>query len=181
MVKFFVFVFLLSSCATILSPRQMFDEVNTFYTFQDVSGRYFLNKQIKIHSNKLISRSRIFSINRPDKELEKSLTVTSIKDGAEPLQGQFTIWLKKEENSSQITLDKAQKKLSVRTKEGSTIKQENYDLPTESQICFYGQLIECLYMSKNIREALKKEISLTIIWEGYPFYQELHKIGRAHV
>ncbi len=179
---FFIFFFVLS-CAGLPRMGSPLKDVNTFYTFQDGSGRYFLKKEIKHLDNKLVSRSRIYSLQQPDKELEKSVTASVIKEKqVHPVQSSFSIWFNKKENKSIIKIDRKENLLLSRLVKPVEKEIEQFDFPSSIPVCFYGQLIECLYLGGNLEKAMSEEINIMIIWDGYPFYQELYEgmVGKVY-
>ena len=173
-----------ASCASQSSLKTKLDSGKDTFVLTDPSGRYFVTREVKVQNRKLISRTKVFSIENRKQSLETSVAVSKIgvsKDKRNsallPEASQFAVWLEKSRYTSQIRIDKNTKKFKVKTKspEDKWNGLKLFDIPKARYFCFFSQLPDCLIMQNLLLKARQKKIPIYIIWDNFPFHSEQYE------
>lgn len=185
--KIFIYCFLLifSGCSRFKARGQR-QEGKTLYSYTDVSGKFNLSREQKLLNQKLITRTQLSSSDT-GKPLEKSIMVSqlgSIQDkGARlvvlrPEASEFTIWLEGKKYSSVMKLDTKKKAmhLDLDSPEEKWKGSQTVPFPSGRAFCFYNQIPDCLYHNQFLKLAMErknKTFSFVVIWDNYPYVQDL--------
>lgn len=187
MKSFLSIVFLLTftmACSTLKSSPEI-KEGSTIYSYSDVSGQYRLKREVKIIKKKLVTRSQILL--PTNKVVESSIMVAqlgTIKNGkqrtfiARPMASEFTVWLEGKKYSSKMKLDTKTKsmKLTLNSPEKKWNGTSQIPVPKSKYFCFYSQLSDCLFalnMLEKARSQKGQTLSFVLVWDSYPYVQEL--------
>lgn len=191
--KILLLLLLLISCSSILlteSPIQG----KTTYSYSDVGGTLQLNREKKIIQKKIVTRNQLIDTkDGRNKVLEKTILVSrigSIKTKksriliVRPQASEFTIWLEGQRYTSRMELNPKTQSMKIGLASPEQKWQGDLDIkfPKGKYFCFYGQIPECLYHNSLLIQAnahRRNKYNFHIIWEGYPFIQDLlTNVGR---
>jgi hypothetical protein len=186
----FFLIFITVSCSSVKTPK----EGKTNYSQVDASGSFKLVRESKMIQNKLVTRNQLASTKGgATRVLEKSVLVSqmgSIKSNrgrlftVRPFASEFTIWLEGQKYTSKMKLDTRSKsmKVTLTSPEKKWQGEKLYPFPKGRIFCFYNQLPECLYQNHllmNAKDRDNQKFDFYIIWDGYPFIQDLlTRVGR---
>jgi hypothetical protein len=191
-VKFFLLVFLVSCSSHMLNggPRQG----KTTYSYIDAGGRFSYQRDLKLLDKKVITRNQILDPKGSGTQLlEKSVMVSrvgSIKNTkarlltVRPEASEYIVWLEGKRYVSRMQLNAKAKSLSIDLESPESRWQGKSDVgfPKGKYFCFFGQIPECLYhnfLLKNARIQENRRFDFYVIWESYPFVQDiLTKVGK---
>lgn len=179
--KCLLLLLFLTACSTTPErPRQ----TKSVFSYTDVSGEYFLEREHKRVKNKLVTRN-ILKVSGSTKTLEKSITVsqmgtTKSKDGRvltlRPLASEFVVWLEGQKYSSKMRLNTKKKVMTVvmDSPEAKWQGTKEIPFPTGKYFCFYSQLADCLYYNQFLERAQKqgKSLGFFIVWDSWPYIQD---------
>lgn len=154
------------------------------YILSDQTGNYRVTREIKVKSNKLVSRVQILDVNM-NKTLESSVAVSRIGYFANdkkkaialfPEASQFKVWFNKKEYSSRARIDKKSRELYVSVVGDDKIKggTKKIKVPSSKAYCYFSQLPECVKIQGMLFEGRNKKRSLYVIWDNFPFHTELY-------
>lgn len=176
----FLFLFLIACSTTSERPRQS----KSVFSYTDVSGEYFLEREHKKIKNKLVTRN-VLKVSGSTKILEKSITVSqlgSTKSQAgrvltlRPLASEFVVWLEGQKYSSKMRLNTKKKTMTVAMESPEPKWQGTKEIPFPSgkNFCFYSQLADCLYYNQFLERTQKhgKSLPFFIVWDAWPYIQE---------
>lgn len=137
-----------------------------------------------------VSKSKsIFAVKRvlkddDNKVLEQSVVLSrlgSLKGKVSilrPEKSQYTVWFDGKEYSTITQIDTKNKSLGLifNSPEEQWRGQKTIPFPKKGMIyCYFSQLIECVMAAGFVHKAIDNgngEMSLHIIWEGYPYIQQ---------
>jgi hypothetical protein len=186
-------LFLLLGCSGHLlnsGPKQG----KTTYSYVDSGGTFSYLRDLKIVDKKIISRNQILDPKGSGSQLlEKSIMVSrvgSIKTPkarlltVRPEASEYIVWLEGKRYVSRMQLNPKKKNLRIELESPETRwqgeKEESF--PRGKYFCFFGQIPECLYHNFVLKNALTQEnrrFDFYVIWESYPFVQDiLTKVGK---
>jgi hypothetical protein len=171
-----LFFLLLLSCASVKGNKPY--NTKGLFKQKDQSGEFLLTREAGLSPNKreFIVKGQL----EADKQLvEKLISISDIeKKLLEPKVSQFSVWINKKKNFSEISRDKAGNQLILRliSPDPKNDGIKFYPLPEESKnLCFFSQVIECArfdgFLVQKIKE--KETYKLNVIWDGYPFFHQL--------
>ena len=155
------------------------------YSMTDHSGVYSLVSEngYKKDRNEFVSKYQLFSETIEKKELERSITISTIgwlKDVKifRPKISQFTTWFEGQKYFTEMKLDEKSKvlKVKLRSPESKWNRDFEVSFPQGTGLyCFFSQLIECVAVTGFIKKAIEKrvgQVNLHVIWDGYPYFQQ---------
>ena len=145
---------------------------------KDLSGNFLLTREAGFSPSKseFIVKGQL----EMDKQVvEKLISISDIeKKLLEPKVSQFSVWINKKKNFSEISRDKMGNQLILRliSPDPNNDGVKFYPLPEDSKnLCFFSQVIECArfdgFIDRTIKE--KETYNLNVIWDGYPFFHQL--------
>jgi hypothetical protein len=188
----FIFLFLFVSCSGHLlngGPRQG----KMTYSYLDSGGRFSYLRDLKLVDNKIITRNQIINPKGSETQvLEKSIMVSRIGSiqhskirllTVRPEASEYIVWLEGKRYVSRMQLNPKKKNFSIELEGPETRWQGTREevFPKGKYFCFFGQLPECLYHNSLLKNALSnktRRLDFYVIWESYPFVQDiLMKIG----
>ena len=154
------------------------------YKFNDISGQFLLVFRSGLKkNNKFYVKKRLIGEN-DQKEYEKIIAISTL--GSLQFKGekitilrpnisQYTVWLEKKKYFSQLKIISEKRLLEVTTQSEEQKRSETQTIPFQNSrgvFCFFNQMPDCMRITGFLAKAIKKKygkMSLTIIWEGYPF------------
>lgn len=159
------------------------------YWFVDGQGRYDITQQHYIKKNNIITRYKLQGEN--DEGIKKVFeendliseigTLNKETKSLQPRYSKFSIWIDKQKHTSIIQKNMKDLTFKVKFKRGdSSWKSERVELPKENNglFCFFSQIVECMKINLFIEKAIDKKVGVakfSIIWDGYPFRQEIYE------
>ncbi len=171
-----------ASTLKIESERASFD-------YNDVSGKYVLEREVKRNSKKVITYSKLSSYDfKKNKLVEKSVTISSIgtltigkrkKPILRPYASQYSVWFDGKEFLTQLKINPKKKSLDVYLKspEKKWNGKRSIRFPKGEVFCFFSQLPECIKGTEFFYESIQKQegsLKLYVIWDSFPYYEELY-------
>lgn len=191
--KLLLSLFFLASCSALTSgkPRQG----KSSYAYIDESGTAKLVRESREVKKQLATKHVLLDTKGSgEKFLEKSILVSQIgsiksKKGrlltVRPKASEFTVWLEGKEYTSRMSLNPKTKSMSITLKSPEPKWQGTSEVrfPSGKYFCFFNQLPECLYhnyLLTRARESEPSEINFYIVWDAYPYIQEIYtRVGRS--
>jgi hypothetical protein len=148
------------------------------YKQKDPSGDFILSREAGASASQkeFVVKGQLLA---DSQVVEQLISISDIeKKLLRPNISQFTVWINKEKNFSEISQDKTLNQLIIRLKSPDPNNNgvKFFTLPENTQnICFFSQVIECARYEGFIARATKENDSLEInlIWDGYPFFHKL--------
>lgn len=164
------------------------------YSYVDAGGSFSYLRDLKVVDKKIITRNQILDLKGSGSQLlEKSIMVSrvgSIKTpkarlvAVRPEASEYVVWLEGKRYVSRMQLNPQKKNLSIDL-EGPEPRwqgRREEPFPKGKYFCFFGQVPECLYHNFLLKNALTEEnrrFDFYVIWESYPFVQEmLTRVGK---
>ena len=190
--KFYFLLFLFSCSSHFFNgaPR----EGKMTYSYLDAAGRFNYVRDLKLIDKKIITINQILDPKGSGSQiLEKSVMLSrigSIKSSktrlliVRPEASEYVVWLDGKKYLSKMRLDSKSKGLLIdlESPENRWQGRKSESFPKGNYFCFFGQLPECLYhnfLLKNARSQEDVRFDFYIIWESYPFVQDiLTKVGK---
>lgn len=174
---------LLSSCSSTPIGGDLRDSSQMF-SFRDVTGKYRLNREIKVVKKKTVTRVQLLS--EENKLLEKSVVVSQMGSVREknkrvlsmrPYASEFTVWLEGKKYTSTMKIDPKSKSMRVEldSPEPKWKGVKTIPFPGGKVFCFYSQLPECLNQAQLLKRANndeRKKINFTLVWDNWPYVQD---------
>jgi hypothetical protein len=164
------------------------------YSYVDAGGSYSYLRDLKIADKKIITRNQILDPKGSGSQLlEKSIMVSkvgSIKTPkarlltVRPEASEYVVWLEGKRYVSKMQLNPSKKNLSIELESPESRWQGRTEevFPKGKYFCFFGQIPECLYHNFLLKNALTQEnqrLDFYVIWESYPFVQDmLTRVGK---
>ena len=191
----FLSLFLISilnySCANSLKNNNLNKRYSkNDFSFVDNSGQFSMERISGLTKLKeFVTKEKIFPYKKwKDPPLEKGVLISSFAklnkkiNIIRPKISQRIYWFNKEKYFSEVSVLERKKILKLKWKgpKDNDAKIKNLLLPSGERLyCFMGQLVECLketgFFKKSIIEK-KGKVSLTIILDGYPFFNKQYKV-----
>ena len=149
------------------------------FLYEDAQGKFLLKREVKKEKGRLITRSRLFSWEVQDKELETTVSVYKIGRVSKslalrPEASQFKVWFDKEAFTSQMEILSAKRmiaaKLNSPEKKWNGVQESK--IPKGRFFCFFSSLPECLKMQNILFQAREKKVIIHLIWDNYPYNRE---------
>jgi hypothetical protein len=155
---FMLLLLILASCAIFQS-----DYFNNNYEYMDKNGQFSLNKEGGIKDREFVLKTRLSDQNQ---DYEKVLLITNLN--FRPRLGEYIVYLDGRKEFTKMNVSKNKLRLV-----SSSGEDREIDLPENTY--FYSSIPVAFgpFMAKSIRKR-KGETSFKMIWEGYPFYQEIY-------
>ncbi len=193
--KILVLLYFIASCSQFKSAGDPRKSVNSL-SYIDASGKWLMNREYKTVKNKIVSRSVIGPAPAPlNKPLEKSITVSQIgtikgKKGrrttVRPFASDYSVWLDGKEYRTWLKLSPSDKSMIVElnSPEKRWQGQSKIAFPRGDQFCFFSQLPECLHFNQLLyqaREVPQRPLPFQLVWDGYPYTQELYTGAGANL
>lgn len=191
--KFFLFLFLVSSCSSPIfkgSPH----EGKTTFSYNDESGSFRFVRESKKIQKKIVTRTQLIDTKGSQaKALEKSIIVSqigSIKSKnkrlltVRPLASEFTVWLEGKKYLSKMKINSSTKSMTVTLESPEAKWQGTSEIkfPAGKYFCFYNQIPECLYHNYLLNLATENQtqrFDFYVVWDSYPFIQDqLTNVGK---
>ncbi len=189
---FCLLIFLLFSCSStsLVAPKNY----KKSFSYHDVSGKFYLEREGKFLKNTLVTRSKLFSL-KNHKTLEKSIVVSRLGTTGDqgsrvvalmPLASDFEVWLEGKKYSSKLRIDTKSKKMNLTT-EGLASSEKWYgktaiSFPRSKYFCFYNQIPDCLYQLGFLQKSRLRNdqhLSFFVVWDSFPYVQnQLSNVGR---
>lgn len=173
----FLFFIFFSGCSSFEKKNYPLADQRSYYSYQDATGSFLLERQIKISKNNLILRSKLFKNNIGEDPLEETISISILGKSKKnnlmkPSVTQFTTWLDKEKHFVQHKTNNKTKTLETildgpRSYKGKSIKA----FPKNRVFCFFSVLPECLGYYGLLQKNLKPH-NLVVIMDGYPYVKE---------
>lgn len=188
---FFLLIFI-TACSTGLLKGQP-KEGKSIYSYVDETGTYTNVRESKVSNNRIITRNQLLSSNQSSKLLEKSILVSqigSIKTKGKrlltvrPMAAEYTVWIEGKKYYSRMEIKVKNKTMSLDLNSPEAKWQGNVEVPFPKgkYFCFFNQIPECLYhnyLLQLARDYSPKEMEFILIWDSYPYLQDLlSKVGR---
>lgn len=186
--KLLICLAFLSSCSGLVPEGNPKEEKRSF-GYHDISGKWSLSREHKLLKKKLVSRIVIApNLSTTSKPLEKSVSVSQVgtikgKRGriptVRPFASEYSVWLEGKEYKSLMKLDAANKSMIVDldSPEAKWKGRSSLRFPKGDQFCFFTQLAECVHYNQLLYRAQaspEKPIPFIVVWDGYPYIQELY-------
>ncbi len=186
--KFLPILFILLSCSSNFlkgKPR----EGKTAYAYVDESGTFGLIREAKTVEKKIVTRIQILDRKgAKGRLLEKSVLASqmgSIRKSktriltVRPLASEYTVWLEGKKYVSKMKLNPSKRAMSVTMESPDSRWSGTSDIifPKGRYFCFFNQIPECLYHNYLLtvaRESPNQEINFYIVWDSYPYMQEMY-------
>lgn len=154
-----------------------------FYQYKDSSGEYSLRRTVKRHKSKLVTKVELLPLGVTSGELEKTISVSVLGNRQNhsptllPEVSQHQVWFEKKRYFSQIKLNRKHRRLDIvlESPEKKWQGTETHKLPSTNLLCFFQQIPECLKRAEMLFTSKKKQVSLFVVWEAYPFYSETYE------
>ncbi len=147
------------------------------YKQKDISGDFILSREAGTSTSQkeFVVKGQLLA---DSQVVEQLISISDIeKKLLSPDVSQYTVWINKEKNFSEISLDKAQNLLIINLKSTDPLSNgvKFFTLPENKQnICFFSQVIECARFEGFISRARENEsLEINLIWDGYPFFHKL--------
>jgi len=184
-IKYICIFLLIQGCASQKSQPIASSVSKQNFQLKDKSGVFRLENE----SGPVSKSKSVFAVKRVIKDdenkiLEQSVVISklgSLKGKLSvlrPEKSQYTVWFDGKEYStiSQINTKNKSLGLNFNSPEEQWKGQKNIPFPKNGQIyCYFSQLIECVMATGFVHKAIDNgngEMSLHIIWEGYPYIQQ---------
>ena len=181
---FIVTAFLLLSCAGgVANQRTVLSSSSNKFILTDASGKFNVERQIKVTGNKVLTRSILSNWKNSGEILEKSVTVSKsgrLRSGEYsllPEASQFSVWFDKDRYFSQIKIDRKKRQLEILKKspEKKWNGKEAVKAPSGKYFCFFSSLPECVISLNLLIKSRKGKIPIYLIWDSYPYYKEQYQ------
>ena len=148
------------------------------YKQKDISGDFILSREAGASASQkeFVVKGQLLA---DSQVVEQLISISDIeKKLLQPNTSQYTVWINKEKNFSEISQDKVLNQLIIRLKSPDPANNgvKFFTLPENAQnICFFSQIMECARYEGFIARATKEKDSMEInlIWDGYPFFHKL--------
>ena len=157
------------------------------YNFSDMSGEFLLDFKSGLSKNKEAYVKKRLIGRQDNKEYENLITISKVGTlnvGGKkvrvlrPRVSQYTVWFEKQKYFSQLEIIPQKRMLKVSTK--SPVEKWNgiqsiFFPHSRGIFCFFSQIVDCAKVTGFLSKAIKNKggkMSLTTIWEGYPFILE---------
>ncbi len=148
------------------------------FNHKDFSGNFKLTRETGFSPAKseFIVKGQLLA---DSQVVEKLISISDVeKKLLEPKVSQFSVWINKKKNFSEISRDKVGNQLILRliSPDPKYDGIKFYPLPADiKNLCFFSQVIECArfngFLGQNLKE--KETFKLNVIWDGYPFFHQL--------
>lgn len=181
--KFLLFFLVISCASTTKSNRTVLSSSQNKFIMTDASGKYLVNREIKISGKKLLTRVTLTHWEKPAEALEKSVTVSTLgqlRSGEAsllPKASQFSVWFDKKKFFSQLKINRKNKTIEVLKKspEAKWNGKEEVKAPAAKYICFFSSLAECVISQNILIKSREAKVPIYLIWDNYPFYGEQYQ------
>ncbi len=192
-----LFLFLLFSCSShLVVPRSSLslEQENTLFDYTDVSGNYSLERDVRLKKNKVITTTKLSSEKyTKNKLVEKSLTISDLgtlvigkrrTPVMRPYASQYSIWFDGKEYFTQLKLNKKKKSLDVilKSPEKKWNGKRSVKFPNGTHFCFFSQIPECMKATPFFKKSIEEKtghLKFYIVWDSFPYYEELYGNLRA--
>ena len=157
------------------------------YKFTDISGHFILDFESgTTKENEVYTKHRLIG-EGSNKEYERLVAISSVGSlhtgkyeigVLRPKVSQYTVWFEKERYFSQIKIIPSKKILEVYIKSPQKKWNGLQRIPFQNSrgvFCFFHQIVDCVKITGFLSKAIERQVgkmSLTIIWEGFPFIKE---------
>jgi hypothetical protein len=160
------------------------------YSFVDSGGQFSLERISGLTKLKeFVTKEKVFPYKKwKNKPLEKGILISSFGTLNKKIKimrpkiSQRIYWFNKEKFFSEVRIIERKNILEIKWKgpKDNDVNIKNLLLPKGERLyCFMGQLVECLketgFFKKSIIEK-KGKVFLTIILDGYPFFNRQYKV-----
>lgn len=179
----FVYVLMLASCSS--KSSRIENHIKKQLLFIDESGQYdLIYDSGKTKKNQFFVRKTLKSKVGDGSVLEKITSLATFGKLGEklnilrPVRSIYEVWFDKKRYLSDLQLNVKKKSVDVWVlKPGEKAKLEQRMLLQGKNrlYCFYSQLIDCIRVTGFLDEVVSKglgEAKVSVIWDGYPFFQE---------
>lgn len=181
--RFLLFVFLLSCANSQKVETTVIIPGTQKFILTDGSGKFQVERQVKISGKKILTRSTISSVNNPKVALEKSITSSflgSLRNGDRsllPVASQFSVWFDKNLFFSQLKVDRKNKTVEIikKSPEAKWNGKETKKVPAGKYYCFFSSLPECVISQNILLKSRDKKVPIYLIWDSFPFYVEQYQ------
>ncbi len=166
----FIFLIFFLSCSHVKDIKAN----KSLYIQKDTSGDFVLSRESGLSAGKdeYIVKNQL---QQESSVLEKSVSISQVAGRLlNPKISQYTVWINKNVNFSEISYDQTGSQLIVNLKSLDQNGIKFFPLPQDKKnICFFSQVIECARFAGFIDKPGAEPLPLNIIWDGYPFFHQL--------
>ena len=181
--RFLILLLLLSCAGTKTTQRTIVKSGVKKFILTDGSGKFHVERQVKISGKKILTRSILTDWKNPNQILEKSVTASlagRLRNGEFsllPQASQFSVWFDKKLYFSQVKVNKSKKTIEVLKKspEAKWSGSEEVKAPAGKYFCFFSSLPECVISLNLLIKSRKGKIPIFLIWDSYPYYGEQYQ------
>lgn len=176
-------LFFFLGCALSGKPK----EGKAYYSYLDESGKFLLVRETRVIQQRIVSRVQLLQSRNSSKLLEKTILVSqigSIKSKqnrlltVRPQAADYEVWIEGKKYASSMRINPKGKsmRLSLDSPDPKWQGTSEVRFPKGKYFCFYSQIPECLYHNYLLRLARENEgesFSFFVVWDSYPYLQEL--------
>ena len=156
------------------------------FTFSDTTGKFSVLRRSGLSSSKeFVTKEELFPYNKWEEPvLEKGIMISSYSKYNEkipvmiPKVSQRVFWFDKKKyfTESKLYMDRKEARFRWRSPSDKNLNKKIVKLDSERKLyCFFGQLTDCIKKTGFFKKSKAKKsgvVYLSIIFDGYPFFNE---------